>query len=361
MTDNYWVNILFGGDLHKRHKDISTIEGYVRCTGEVQHAIMDLISEKAIDYFIHLGDWYDKGYASDITAALVDYDNDIQMSKLLKGNFYGLIGNHIYLNLDSNPELQLIQPHPYLKSRKTIDRSEQIIKTPNFLRIKDVQISFMHFNMAYDRVEDYKPVRAEWAKYHIALFHTPLVVPSAKLEETQYGYNMSSNNAIARTLEGVDLAICGDIHKPLGQFEISRSDGQKTIMIVPGSLTNTDSGESNRHVTISMPFVQIGQKSEVKLQYIPFDLKTKNVTFKKKNVENTEEKLKTVRGKAFENIYDPSDVVAALKYRDDTLLSLNAYMESCGYTKKDKALVRSVLKEPDNLNNLVSIWQNDEV
>ncbi|MBQ2885905.1 MAG: metallophosphoesterase [Alphaproteobacteria bacterium] len=359
MTDNYWTNLLFGGDLHKRHKDITTIEGYVNCTHLVQKALMQLVVERDVDYFTHLGDWFDKGYASDIAAALVDYDMDLQFSKKLNGNFYGLIGNHIRLSMDSNPELHLIQPHAYLKSRKKTTRKEQIIRTPNMLRINDVQISFQHFDMGYDDVKQYKPKRESWAKYHIALFHTPLIVPNAQLVNTAYGYNVSTNSDIAYTLENVDLAICGDIHKPLGQFDINKPDGSKTIMIVPGSLTNTDAGDENRHSSILLPFIQIGKESEVKIQYIPFDLKTNNVTFKKKNLELSKEKMKSLRGKSIEHLNDPTDVVAALSSRDDTLMSLNAFMTSKGYTLKDKQLVKSVIQQPDDLKSIMQIWVSD--
>ena len=360
MKDNYWTDLLFGGDLHKLPKDKSTIEGYVQCTRIVQRAIMDLIKENEYDYFVHIGDWYDKGYASSIAAALVDYDLDIEMSDLLHGKFYGLIGNHIRLSMDSNPELHLIQPHPTLHSREQCVRKDQVIKTPNVLRINDVQISFQHFVMGIEHVSGYKPKREPWAKYHIALFHTPLIVPNSQLINTAYGYNVSSNSAIAETLEGVDLAICGDIHKPLGQFDINRPSG-KTIMIVPGSLTNTDAGDENRHSSIFMPLIRIGKESEVKIQYVPFDLRTNNVTFKKKNIEASKEKIKSLRGKDLENLYDPTDVVAALSRREDTLLSLNAFMDSCGYTKRDKTLIRSVMQTPDDTKKLIEIWRSEEL
>lgn len=359
MTDSYWKCLLFAGDLHKRHKDISTIEGYVACTHAVQKSLMNILQEKAVDYFVSLGDWYDRGYADDIAAALVDCDQDMQMANMLNGNFYGLIGNHIRLNMDSNPELHLIQPHPYLHSRMQSIRTEQIIKTPRVLRINDVQVSFQHFDMGYEKVTEYKPTREPWAKYHIALFHTPLVVPGSKLIDTQYGYRISSNNDIAAALEGVDLAICGDIHKPLGKFDITKPDGSKTVMIVPGSLTNTDAGDANKHASILMPLIRIGEESEVKVEFIPFDLQTNMVTFKKKNVEAAQDRMKSLRGKDLENLYSPEDVVAALSHRETTLLSLNAFMDSNGYTQKDKSLIRAVMKEPEDIAGLIRLWNED--
>ena len=80
--------IMFAGDLHKRAKDITTTEGYVNCTLAVQRALMQEIQNKDVTKFVSLGDWYDRGYSSDIAASLSDYDIDIKMNELLHGEFY---------------------------------------------------------------------------------------------------------------------------------------------------------------------------------------------------------------------------------------------------------------------------------
>lgn len=350
----------FAGDLHKRAKDITTIEGYVNCTLAVQKSLMETIKELELDAFGSLGDWYDKGYVADVAASLSDYDLDIEMSRQLNGQFYGLIGNHIRLNMDSNPELHLIQPHPYYKSRKPITRKDQIIKTPEYLRVYDVQISFMHYVMGIDDVLGYKPKRQPWAKYHIALFHTPLIVPNAQLMNTRYGFNTSSNSKIGKVLTDVDLAICGDIHHPIGKFTVNTETGT-TTMIVPGSLTNTDSSELGRHSSIAMPIVTINDDSTVSLEFHPFDLHTNLVTFTKKNVEQSYEKIKTLRGKALVDLYEPTEVAAAIGSHEESLLSLNAYMRQKGYTDKDRALVRSVLDAPESIDRLINIYLDKQI
>lgn len=357
-NEKEWISVLLGGDLHKRPVDISTIEGYVECNYAVQQSLIDLIKEMLIDYFISLGDWYDKGYASDVSASLVDYDLDLEMRRILKGNFYGLIGNHVRLNMDSNPELHLIQPHPYLTSRRKTRRKEQILKTPEILRIRDVQISFQHYSMAKEKVIQYKPTREPWAKYHIALFHTPLIVPNAQLSQTAYGYNVSSNGSIAETLENVDLAIVGDIHKPIGRFIVNGAT-RSTVMIIPGSLTNTDAGEANRHTAISMPLIKISKDSEVQLKFVLFDLKTNLLTFKPKTNNINKEKIKTLRGNAVDELYEATDVVSALGNYEETIMSLNAFLNSKGYTTKDKKLIKSVLSNPSDLEALIGIYSEE--
>ncbi len=349
------TKILFAGDLHKRAKDITTIEGYVNCNIAVQSALIEEIEKRNIDYFVSLGDWYDKGYIGDVSASLADYDLDIRMHDLLKGNFYGVIGNHIRLNMDSNPELHLIQPHPMYKSRRPCLRRGQIIRTPEVLRIGNVQLSLMHNKINAECALDYKPIRQPWAVYHIAVFHTELVVPYRQLANTNYGYIATSSTQIANTMSGVDLAIVGHVHNVLGKFQIESSSGVMT-MVVPGSLTNVDSGESSRHTSVALPLVTIVDNRIVRLEFLPFDLKTNLVTFKKKNVEKSNEKLKTIRGKGIMDLHDSSENSGIVNDSREVLLSLNLYMKSKGYTEMDKNLVRSVLNDPESLTDLLKVY-----
>ena len=355
------VRVMFAGDLHKRSKDITTIEGYVECTIAVQKELMRCFGELQIDYFVSLGDWYDRGYTVDVAASLSDYDIDMQMSRQLGGKFYGLIGNHIRLGMDSNPELHIIQPHPVYKSRRPVLRQEQVMKTPDVLRIGDVQISFMHHKKDAQDVSEYKPNREPWAKYHVALFHTPSIIPTQHLQGTMYSYNTSPTSKIAKVLEQVDLAIVGDIHIPLGTFTVGTGQGS-TVVVVPGSLTNTDASDANRHASIMIPILEIDKASSVKLSYYNFDLLTNRLTFKKKNVERSMERLRSLRGKANGDLHEPEDVVAVLSTPEQAYTSLNAFMQSKGFTDKDKQLIRCVLNEPGNLEKLQEIyWQEAEL
>lgn len=354
------VRIMFAGDLHKKSKDITTIEGYVECVNAVQRALMSDIKTLFIDYFISLGDWYDKGYATDVAASLADYDVDLEMSRILNGNFYGLIGNHIQLNMDSNPELYIIQPHPEYSVRRRMIRAEQIMKTPKILRIGNVQISFMHHSSKAKDILDYKPKREHWAKYHVALFHTPWIIPYGMLENMSYRHNTSPTSKIGETLEGVDLAIVGDIHTPLGQFPVNTLTGTTTV-IVPGSLTHTDASEESRHSSIMIPILDIKDNDRVSLSYHNFDLRINMLTFKKKNVENSREKLKNLKGKAISKLHAPEEVIAYLSKPEQVYTSLNTFMKVQGYTTMDKKLIQKVISDPGNIEELVRIYQEENM
>ena len=198
--------------------------------------------------------------------------------------------------------------------------------------------------------------RESWAKYHIALFHTLLIIPNTQLGKTNYGYNISTNTKIAETLKGVDLAIVGDCHMPLGQFTI-RSEDWSTIMIVPGSLTNTDASEFRRHTSVHLPLLTIDDESNVAIGYEKFDLRTNMLTFEQKNVERSLEKMRTLGGKPIEQLH-PECFQNKTILKDDVpcYYSLNAFMRSQQYTKTDMDLVKAVLQNPDGLEKMIILY-----
>ena len=328
----------------------------MECNVAVQLQLMKILCEKKIDYFISLGDWYDRGYTSDVSASLADINLDIHMSNILKGNFYGLIGNHIRLNMDSNPELHAIQPHPVYMSRRKVVRKEQIIKTPSILRIADVQISFMHHQREAESANAYKPMREDWAKYHIALFHTHYVVPRSKIMGLNYFDSPTSNSEASKVLEDVDLAFVGDVHTPLGQFNIHTKSGT-TIMVVPGSLTNVDASEANRHTSIMMPVVSINELSHVKIEYIPFDLLTNMLSFRTKNVSINNQKLNSLKGNAVKQLNETEEVATVLELKNSMYTSLNSFMREQRYSEMDKKLIRQVINAPEDIEALVKTYK----
>ena len=349
---------MLAGCLHKRHKDITTIEGYSDCTRAVQTALMEELKKNNCDGFISLGDWYDKGYGTEVMSSLDDTDIDRKMAEQLNGNFFGVIGNHIRLNLDTNPELFLIQPHDKFKTRRKVDRKEQIIKTPEYLFYNGVQISFMHYNQYAHSAVDYTPTRLNEAKYHIALFHTPYVIPSTELYKVQMQYEASSNTTIEQCLKDVDLAIVGDIHKPLGQFDIKHSNGRVTTMIVPGSLTNTNAGLGSRHDYVNIPIIEISDKGTVKVEYLDFYLHTNLLTFKNKEANVADEKLKSIRGNTVPSLYDRDQASIVDTLKDERVsLSLNLFMRQQGYTKYDVDIVNCVINDPNNINAMLKSYR----
>lgn len=349
--------ILFGTDLHKRTKDLTTIKGYCNANRMVQQDLMKFIVDNEVDYFNHAGDWYDGGYGSDVGAALSHTDLDYEMNKLVNGNFYGVIGNHIRIRMDSNPELFLIQPHDFFKSRWECDRTEQVIKTPNYYIVDDVQVSLCHFNANAETAMEYAPIRQPGVKYHVAVFHTEKIIPSRLLKETN-PFLTSTYSDLNKALEGVDYAIVGHVHKPLGFCTIQHDDGSSTTMYVPGSLANTEVSDVSMHTHTTLPMLTIGDNGEITWSYHEFSLHTDLCEFAKKGSRNSEEeKLGALRFNSKESLYE--DMVGQTVIEDDKVyMSLNRFLEKNNYTPTDRQLIRSIIQNPEDIDGLLNIFKS---
>lgn len=349
--------ILIGGDLHKRMVDISTIEGYCKANIAVQDDIMNAIVEDGYTHFISIGDWFDTGYGSDVSAALAHTDIDREMYSLLNGNFYGLIGNHIRIRMDSNPELFLIQPHSYYTSRHKVKRDYQIIRTPKELILNDVQICFMHWNKDAESAYEYKALIRPECKYHIALYHTESIIPGHILAGMNMFAQINDNSKIGAALDDIELAIVGHVHKPIGTFKINKVGGHTTTMIVPGSLTNTDAGMASRHEFIDMPVIEIGEDGEVTLSYRRQSLHTELLTFNERKLSDTDrDRLKSLRGNTKEALYEELETTTFVGEAGG-FQTFNAFMLKNGYTHADKAMIRSVIQSPENIDSLIQIFK----
>lgn len=352
--------ILLAGDLHKKPVDPNNIAGYVNCNVAVQNALMSIISDYKVDTFISLGDWYDRGYTSDVPASLADTELDREMTEFLRGEFYGVIGNHIRLKMDSNPELFLIQPHPVFKTRRYVPRNKQIIKTPNKLKFGTVQISFMHCGLGRGELSDFIPLRDDDTTFHIALFHTPHIIPNQQLQQAGLNANVYTMSEIAESLKGVDLAICGDIHKPIGMFTVSHTYG-RTQMIVPGSLTNTDAGALNRHSEVKLPLLTINDDSTVRIEFVTFDLKTNLLEFKleQRKQKDRDSKLDGIRAGRKKITYSTGDNLIELD-ASPSAYTLFGLTKRLGYSDRDKQMIVSILHTPLDIGALVDIYKTSE-
>lgn len=350
------ARIMFAGDLHKKIIDPPTIEGYRVCNAYVQRNLMSLIKEEKITHFFGLGDWYDRGFHTDNATAIPEYDMDIEMYHLLNGNFYGLIGNHIKLGLDSNPEMFLIQPHEVYKPRTKVWRDYQIIKTPKKVKFGTVQISLLHFSGERRTLMGYKPEKDSDTTYHIALFHTPWIIPNQQLISVGLNPNTYTTNTIGECLKGVDLAICGDIHEPIGRFIINHQYGD-TTMIVPGSLSNTTSNKDKRHAVIYIPIVTVNDDYSVSLEFKQFDLLINMLIFKDAEVKKKEkEKLEGIRSKRKGDISEEGEIRSVFDYSSPDAYSMHNLIIQKRYSAEDTAMIRSIFNNPLDIDNLIKIY-----
>lgn len=320
-------NVLFVSDLHKRYTDFASIKNYREAIKLVQQDILNFCINNENTVLISLGDWYDKGYKS------VDkYDEDTNYDRLLssatRGNFYICIGNHVYIERDSNPELYMIQPSEFVKTKTPSVALEPVIKTVSDIVIGDVQISFFHYNKV-DKgyVNDRKP----GIKYHIGVYHDECVLPSSLREQVGIYGTSTSSSYLTSIYDNIDLAIVGHIHKKLGSTMVSLESGKQMQIIVPGALAITQNSDNYKHRYVDCPLLKFDEEGKYSLSYHRisthmdrlrfFDVKEKSSYVFKEKVKVSSEEFASVKNYSTMTEY----LESVAKYSIDEIITLSCY------------------------------------
>lgn len=333
------VNLLYLTDLHKKMQDVSTLRGYRNAVNLVMQDIFKLVEERQITHIVLGGDWYDSGFSAEVNLALVDVDDEKKLKNMVKGNLYGVIGNHINIKMSSNPELYLIQPHDKYRIRESERIKEQVIKTPEYLELEGVNLYFMHYdwhesNAGFD-LQTYHPKIRNNGGCNIAFYHTDLIA-----SKRYCNFAKLSDDKVQSMLEGVDVAICGHIHQPIQPYYIG-----KTLVWIPGSLTNTKSNEI--HNTVNLPLIHI-DNGKISMDMVSnFNLHTDVITVKEaKKVE-----IKKIDSKLNTDVSD-EDIESRMM---STLDWLNLKSENPTY---DINLCNMIYNDPTNINNMINVFRD---
>lgn len=262
------ARILFISDFHKKSTNPSNMPGYIQAINAVQLDLLRYVRENQVTHVIYLGDLYDKGYRS-INRAVSDMNMDKAMADAVSGNSYICLGNHFFLERDSNPEMYLIQPHPKYEPNNPIFATSPVIRAVPALRVGPVQISFFHYSK---KDKNYRMERDSDAAYHIGVYHDDVVVPTAQRNAAMFR-GTTPLSYIDSIYDNIDLAIVGHIHNPIGTFNVG-VQGRTFPMIIPGSLAITSSDPNVFHTHVNLPIVEISESNAVGISYLEVDLHT---------------------------------------------------------------------------------------
>jgi predicted phosphodiesterase len=260
------AKILFVTDLHKRDTDLSSIVGYMRATDAVQRDLLRFIKQYGVTHIVSTGDWYDKGYRN-INRLFNDINLDRMLAEAVNGNFYMCLGNHFFLERDSNPEMYLIQPNDMYKPVQGISAAEPLFKTPSHFRVGEVQISLFHYSKeSKEYVEPIEP----GVTYHVGVYHDEATIPSGIREKAYYG-PLEANLKLNAIYENIDLAIHGHIHTAVGIERVAIGSRQVPLFI-PGSLAITRNQATEIHPEVRLPVLHIEETGKPTCKMFPFSL-----------------------------------------------------------------------------------------
>lgn len=261
------TTIFCAPDLHKRDVDFTSIRGYREAIECVQQDILEFLQQTENSVFISLGDWYDKGYRS-TSRVFIDSYYDDQISKAVNGEAYICLGNHFFLERDSNPEMYLIQPSYLYQPKDKVPMSTPTFKTVPHIVIGNVQISFFHYNKNdKNYVEPLEP----GVKYHIGIYHDDCIVPSDIRQMAGY-YGTTSNDYLNNIYSNVDVAIVGHIHSTIGMRIYTLNSGREVPIFVPGALSITENKDIVKHKSVMCPVIIVDDEKGT------FELSSKEIS-----------------------------------------------------------------------------------
>lgn len=237
--------VLIYTDFHKRYKDFTSIKGYCKALRQVDKDLINLVDKHDINIAISAGDLYDGGYAK-ISSTIRDTFSTNRLTEKVNGNHFITLGNHFFLERDSNPEMYLIQPNSKYTPREDYYAEEPVIYAVDSILVGCVQFSFFHYSKTN---KDYVAERDPRALYHVGIYHDTKVVPSAAREKCGI-YSEVSSEYLNKIFANVDLAVIGHIHEPIGVVNMLIK-GRTVPAIIPGSLCICKSNEV--HSSIKLP------------------------------------------------------------------------------------------------------------
>lgn len=273
--------VLIISDLHLRDIDFTTVAGYRSAVEEVVHDITNFCQLNKVDVVISLGDMFDKGYRQ--VGMSHSHRNLIQeLHDAVNGNLFTVLGNHYFLERDSNPLMYLMQPNAKYKPLHSIYATKPIVEVPNTVTVGCMQFSFFHFNK---EDKEYGKLVNDGVLYHHGLYHDDTVIPNSIRRDNHLSANVSSEYT-QRILSNIDMATVGHLHVPIGPITVRLPN--KTIpMDIPGSLCLVQDGD-DKHESVKLPMYDINEEGFTK-SYVEFSLHTELLTFKGRSMKTEKE------------------------------------------------------------------------
>lgn len=279
------ASILCVTDRHKRDIDFSSIKGYCDASAQVTEDILEIIQEKDITHVVEMGDLYHRGYTK-ISAQYADVMDDIAIRDAVNGNYYGVVGNHLMLERDNNPEFYLIQPNNYPDLQPILKRKfrQPIIRVVDDLVIGPVQMSFFHYNKEN---KDYVAERRNGIKYHVGFYHDDSVVPNHVREQCGIKAKVTSDY-MNRIYSNIDYAFLAHIHTDIGLMKLKLKSGKIVLAYLQGAATITSSKASEYHKYVMLPIIQIYENTMI-VEKVKLSLHTEMMEIYKEEEKITDE------------------------------------------------------------------------
>lgn len=336
------ARVLTVPDLHLRDVDFKTIGNYCKTVNRVFLDVIEFCIENNVTHVIQEGDLYDKGYRH-IDRSQNDSNLCRKLADALGGNFFKMIGNHFFIERDNNPAMYLIQPHSVYKPTNPIFQEKPVIQVPDVIMIEGVQFSLNHYSKDS---KVYVTPRQPGVAYHIGLFHDDTVVPNSVRQKLGMPVTVSSEY-LKMVYEGVDEAIVGHIHLPIGNSTL-QIGGRDMSLDISGSLCITKSNEL--HTSISTPMYDV-EDGKVTKYYIDFSLHADKLKFYEKKASPIPSNLVAPDNTGM----TPKDII---KSNIGSYLGLTEYLRQEGCGADVMRVIEKASKNELSMKEALAIYLN---
>lgn len=282
------IRVLPITDRHNRDKDFDTVGGFRKVSHKIGQDIVNFIRNDIHEVVAaHLGDGADQGFRS-VHSFYEHYCIERRIYNACKGRNFAAVGNHMYIQRDSNPDFLLLQPDNRFPTKRklNVEEEDRIYHIVDGIIIGDVQISFIHYQ---EENKMYKRVRQPGIKFHIGLYHDDNVIPSS-IKQGRGMKTTISSEYLTDVLEDIDLAVVAHWHEAIGKVDINI--GNRIIpMYIPGALCHTSTTMSERHKSVALPTFVFDERG-MHVELVEFKTYLNELKFYESNESEFSKKMK---------------------------------------------------------------------
>lgn len=267
------ARVLITTDKHVRDTDFKNIKGYRKALRQNIRDQREYCLQNGVTHVIDTGDIADRGF-KEISQA---YSWEVEFRKWREHcELYSVIGNHLYLEMDSNPELYWIQPSPYIKpkDKEYVPPDEPLFITTDKLILGTFMFSFHHYSKTN---KNYFVDRPPGITHHHAVYHDDTIIPSNIQKDYHITRNISSEY-LQSVYANVDSATVGHIHKNYG-LVMMYVNGREVPLDIPGSNCITNVGSKDMHNEVALPQYDIYDDGTFEKSYVTFSLHLEMMRF----------------------------------------------------------------------------------
>lgn len=341
-------------DKHVIDKDFKTVQGYRKALRQNIEDQIEYCEQNEVTHVFDTGDIGDRGFKVLSQA----YSWEVLFRRWRETvDYYVTIGNHLFLEMDSNPELYWIQPSPFVQPKDAdyVPPEEPLLKTVDSLVIGTVMFSFHHFNKTD---KDYIRYRPPGITHHHAIYHDDIILPS-NIQRDFYQTTNVDTNYLNSIYENVDSATVGHIHKPYGLVKM-HINGREVPVDVPGSCGITNRGEAEVHSYVDLPQYDVYDDGTIEKTYVRFSTHLEMMTFFKPKDRSVPKEILEYANEIQSSFQGVDKAREVLIKSTSKKLSVEAYLTQLGYTQNGIDLfTRSTFTKLSTVDVLNILYNKD--